>query len=360
VKRRIDMQTDPLSGDLVFKERRYACGVLNPLRCIALFILCGQIAFAAGRVGDIEFFGYKGLDLEKIREALPIRKGDAFTDQTKAQIREAVTDQLGKEPTDVAAVCCDESGDRLLFIGLPGESSEGFAYNPVPAGDARLPAAIHKLSDRLDQAIEAAVKLGGQNAQEDDANGYALTKEPKARALELDLRAWALPHEGELFEVLRSSADVDDRRIASEALGYGQESDAQIAALTHAARDPDDEVRNNATRALGVLARSNPALAAKIDPETFIAMLNSGTWTDRNKGAALVMQLTAARNPELLAKIRASALDSLVEMASWKRPSHAYFARMILGRVGGLPKDKLAKLAWDGPPNAIPDAVRKQ
>jgi len=336
--------------------------VPNPLKLqwVVLFLFLCPAAFAAGRVGDIEFFGYKGLDLEKVRETLPVRKGDAFTDETKARIREAVMHQLGKEPTDVASVCCDENGDRLLFIGLPGESSESFVYNPTPTGHARLPADIHKLSDRLDLAIEAAVKLGGDNAQEDDSNGYALTDEPRARALELELRAWALQHEAELLEVLRFSADVEDRRIASEALGYGQESHAQIDALMHAARDPDDEVRNNATRALGVLARATPALAAKIDPDAFIAMLNSGTWTDRNKGAALLVELTATRNPELLAKIRARALDSLVEMASWKRPSHAYFARMILGRVAGVPEDKLAKLAWDGPSNAIPDAVRER
>ncbi|MGA3043977.1 MAG: hypothetical protein ABSF54_24650, partial [Bryobacteraceae bacterium] len=78
----------------------------------------------------------------------------------------------------------------------------------------------------------------------------------------------------------------------------------QILALVGAARDPDDEVRNNATRALGVLVRSNGALATEIPADTFIAMLNSGTWTDRNKGASLLMELTSARTPDLLTKIR--------------------------------------------------------
>lgn len=75
--------------------------------------------------------------------------------------------------------------------------------------------------------------------------------------------------------------------------------------------------------------------------------------TDRNKGTALLAQLTAGRNSELLAKIRSVALDSLVEMVSWRRPSHAYFARMVLGRVAGIPEDRLKVLAWNGPVDPI-------
>ena len=160
--------------------------------------------------------------------------------------------------------------------------------------------------------------------------------------------------------MLESSAVVEHRRVASDAIGYARQSPQQITALVHAARDPDDEVRNNATRALGVLVRSNAALAAEIPPGTFIAMLNSGTWTDRNKAASLLMQLTTARNPELLAKLRATVLDSLIEMASWRRPSHAFFARMVLGRVAGLPEDRLNELAWNGPVDALVKAARRR
>jgi len=69
------------------------------------------------------------------------------------------------------------------------------------------------------------------------------------------------------------------------------------------------------------------------------------------------MQLTAGRNSDLLAKIRSIALDSLIEMASWRDPSHAYFARIVLGRVAGLPEDRLEKLAWNGPVDPIIEAA---
>jgi hypothetical protein len=129
--------------------------------------------------------------------------------------------------------------------------------------------------------------------------------------------------------------------------------------LARAARDPDDDVRNNATRALGVLAGSNAALAPEISPDIFIDMLNSGVWSDRNKAAALLMELTPGRHHKLLDKISSMSLDSLIEMASWRRMGHAYFARIILGRVAGLPEDRLKELAWKGPVETIIEAASK-
>ena len=312
---------------------------------------------ASDRIGDIEFFGYKGLDVARIRTALPVHDGDEYSDVTKGQIRRAVVDVIGKEPTDVAGVCCDEKGNRLLFVGLPGASNKSFVLHPEPKGTERLPADIVNLYDRLDHALEAAVRKGGRAAEEDDSKGYALIKDPAARFLQLAIREWALKHEAELLRVLESSSAVQHRRIASDAMGYARQSRDQVLALIRAARDPDDEVRNNATRALGVLVRSGSAFASQIAPDPFIDMLSSGRWSDRNKGAALLMELTTGRNPDLLLKIRAAALDSLVEMASWRRPSHAYFARMVLGRVAGLPENRLKELAWNGPVDVLLEAA---
>jgi hypothetical protein len=320
-------------------------------------MLVATPAMASDHIGDIEYFGYQGLDLAKVRQAVPVHPGDAYSDGTKEQVRQAVAVAIGKDPTDVAPVCCDEKGSRLLYIGLPGASSRSFAYNPEPKGKERLPAGIVELYTRLDHALEAAVHRGGHAAEEDDSNGYALVNDPSARALQLAVHDWAVGHERELLQVLEDSSAVEQRRVASDAAGYLRQSHGQILALVRAARDPDDEVRNNATRALGVLVRSNAALAAQIPADTFIGMLNSATWTDRNKAASLLMQLTAARNTDLLAKLRASALDSLIEMARWREAGHAYFARMVLGRVAGLPEDRLQGLAWNGPVDAIIEAA---
>ncbi len=267
--------------------------------------------------------------------------------------------ELGKEPSDVVAICCDGQGNRLVFIGLPGASSRAFAYLPEPKGNSRLPASMLDLYKRLDLELEAAVKRGGDAAEEDDSQGYALSKDPGLRELQLSVRRWAVKNERTLVRVLESSSDVRHRQVASDALGYGLQSDQQIRALVSAARDADDEVRNNATRALGVLVRAKAKLADKIPSETFIEMLNSGRWSDRNKAAALLDGLTGSRNPQLLEEVRLRALDALLEMAAWRRPSHAFFVRRILGRVAGLPEERIHELAQNGPVETILEAGRR-
>src|SRR5579875_1910850 len=177
-----------------------------------LALLTIQPAIARNHVGDIEFFGYKGLDLGNIRKALPVHQGDEYSEQTKSQVRQAVMDTIHQSPTDVRSICCDENGNVLLFIGLPGESSKEFTYNPAPTGSERLQPDIMSLYRRLDQAIEEAVRKGGQAAQEDDSNGYALINDPTARSLQLSVRHWAVGHEEDLFKVLKFSSSVEDRR----------------------------------------------------------------------------------------------------------------------------------------------------
>jgi hypothetical protein len=312
---------------------------------------------AADRIGDIEFFGYKGIDLAKVRAALPIHTGDIFSrnlsEDLRDRVKQAIAKTIGKPPTEVGMTCCDEDGRVLIFIGLPGDSSKQFEYRPVGTGQEGFSSEAMSLFKRLDEAYFAAVQKGGDAASEDDSRGYALSKDPAARALELELREWALTHEQKILQVLENSSAARRRQVASQALGYVKQSDEQIAALVRASADPDDTVRNNATRALGVLVSSNHALAAKIQPDTFIAMLNSGVWSDRNKGAMLLNAMTTERNPQLLAKLRSEAIDSLIEMARWRRPSHAGFARTLLGRVAGIPEDRLTELVWKGPVESI-------
>ena len=151
----------------------------------------------------------------------------------------------------------------MVFIGLPGASSTPFAYHPAPTGSAHLPASIMKLYARLDKAGEAAARKGGDSAEEDDSQGYALIKDPAARSLQMAIRGWAVKHETRIFRVLSVSSDAQHRRVAADALGYSHQSPRQILELVRASRDPDEEVRSNATRALGVPPAGFPPLLAR-------------------------------------------------------------------------------------------------
>ena len=313
------------------------------------------------RLGAIDFFGYKGLDVKSIRAALPLREGDPFPgsrsmNKWKEAIKQSVSQAIDRAPTDVTMVCCDDQKNFMIYIGLPGESSKPVAYNSAPHGDNRLPPHIVKLYQEIMDTLRVAVMKG--SAGEDDSQGYSLSEDPVARGKQLALHEYALQEETTILGVVESSSDARHRAIAAHALGYAGQSDRQIAALAQASLDPDDEVRNNAVRALGVLAQAKPDVASRIPMGTFISFLASGSWTDHNKAVFLLEPLTKTRRADLLLQLRSKALDPLEEMARWRSRGHAYSARMIVGRIAGIEEGRLSELAQTGQVETIVKALQ--
>jgi hypothetical protein len=306
----------------------------------------GQTEQRPVRVSVIDFYGYGGLDVDRVRAALPVHEGETFPSvfalaAMRPQIEEAVRRVVGRPATDVAPTCCDAQGGWLIFVGLPGSSSRNFRYNPAPTGTLRLPPQAVELYRQTMDVVLASVQHG---SSEDHSRGYALSSDPTLRAKQLATREYAVGRGPLLRRVLAESRDDEQRVVAAHFLGYARQSREQIAALVRASRDPNDGVRNNATRALIVLALSGPKVAARIPAAGFIEMLNSGVWTDRNKSGGLLEALSRSREPKLLAELRAGALDSLLEMARWRAP-HAYESRVLLGRIAGIEETRLQKLA---------------
>src|SRR5262245_36938974 len=309
-------------------------------------------------IGEVSFFGYAGLPLDQIRAALPIREGDTIALQNGAGIKEEITQAVqratGHRATDVALVCCDQHGKMMLFVGLPGESSRKFPYNPLPKESITLPQTMLDLYARdMDLNVEAVLRQPG----EDRSKGYALSNYRPRRETQMSIREFALGNELLILRVLKSSASAENRRAAAHALGYARQSKTQILALVNASRDADDVVRNNAVRALGVLATSSTELAAAIPAGKIVALLNSGVWDDRNKSAMLLDVLTRPRDSRLLQMLRSQARQSLMEMARWKDPNHAWDARMILGRIAGIEEKRLLQLTSSGSAEEIISAL---
>lgn len=294
-------------------------------------------------IGALDFYGRDGLDVNLIRAALPLREGDQLSRDSKekmvGQLREAIQRATGRQPSDVASVCCDDRGRLVMYIGLSADSAGRTLYHPVPRGSARLPTAAIKVQHESEEAWLKAMEKGVSG--EDDSQGYALSLDPETRTKQRALHGYVARHSAMVRRVLRSARDVEQRRVAAEMLGYAGRSREQIHALIRASRDVDDGVRNNAIRALVVLARSSAEASAIIPGECFVGLLNSGLWTDRNKSAELLAVLTRQRNPRLITCLRKEALTSLVEMARWSYPGHASSARLMLGRIVGLEEKTL-------------------
>ncbi len=326
------------------------------LRRVCWPLALALAASAGERIDLIEFFGYQGLDVDAVRKALPLREGGNYNDKVKAAIREAVKRVTGGDATDIAGVCCNEQHRSALFIGLPGKSTRPFRLNAKPTGAVRLAKDFQALLAKVDKALFAAIKKGGDAPQEDDSNGYALFHDLATRNLQLQMRDYVRSHEAALYEVLENCSDNGQRQQAAIAIGYAQHSPRQVAALLRASRDPDADVRDESTRALGVLARSGLPLASPIPAADFIEMCASGNWMDRNKASMVLDSLTQSRDPQLLAQVKQQAWEPLMEMARWRDTGHAFWPRLILGRIRGIPEERLMSLA-SGTPEAFLGAL---
>ncbi len=193
----------------------------------------------------------------------------------------------------------------------------------------------------------AAVQAG--RTEEDDSKGHALSSDPAMRAVEEQFVLFAARDGARLRDVLAHSADAAQRALAAQVLGYAADKQSVVEPLAHAMADPDASVRNDAMRALAIIAgyaAANPGLGIHVDPAPFVDLLGSPSWTDRNKASFAVEEMSRRRDPALLAALRARALPWLVEMARWKSRMHAGFAFFTLGRVAGL-DEGTTREAWE-------------
>jgi hypothetical protein len=330
------------------------------LTCCAL-LLTGSgwsqnadMSHQAFQVGAINYFGYGDLPLQKVRASLPLHVGDTLTQAafSKKPINDAVVSAIGKLPTNVTVVCCITSHQLELFIGLPGSTSRAVPSGSTPTGNLHLDPEGLRLYEQANLLIEQAATRG--TGSEDDSQGYMISNDPSLKAVNLAMRSYAIGREPELRQVLQTASDPKDRRAAAALLGYVQRSSTQAEALSKAIEDPDEEVRNNAVRALAVLSAAATNDHLQINVKPLINLLYSGIWTDRNKASLLLMRMTEARNPEVLRSLRKEAMGPLVEGASWTDvPGHSTPFLVILARIGGIPNDKLDELLKSGNKTAI-------
>ena len=269
------------------------------------------------RIGHIDFFGTLGIDVQKVRSELHALEGEEVSEDKISAFRDRINQgielSVGHVPTDVSLVCCDDHQNLIVYVGLGGSNTVPVPMLKAPTGSTCLPTRALNLYDQAMDAVYEAVMKG--NAGEDDSRGYSLANDPGLRSKQLAMHKYALAHERTLKRALQGCKKPEHRRAAAEILGYARRSVGQIAALVRATHDVDPDVRNNALRALWVLAMASTEAAADIPGQEFVELLNSGNWHDRNKAGSLLNALTVSRHRQLLERLRTTALPSLIEMA---------------------------------------------
>ena len=313
-------------------------------------------------IGIIDFYGLRTVTPQQARNALGLKEGDAAP-KSKAE-KEALEKRLAALPNVVRAsvtfVCCDEAnGKTMLYVGILEKGQSFPQFRAAPKGSIRLPAGIVGDGEKFTDALIRAVQSG--DAEDDGSQGHSLMKNREARFFQEKFIAFAARNPKLLRKVLRESSDAEHRALAAQVIAYFSDKRTIVADLTYAMRDANESVRNNAMRALALIARfaqDNPQKKIEVPLAPFVEMLNSLEWSDRNKSAYALLSLTEKRDEKVLALIRNSALESLMQMARWQNPGHANAPFFIFGRTVDLTDAEIEKL-WLNKLRAASDKGRK-
>lgn len=301
-------------------------------------------------IAFVEVFGNRKVSANEVIQKAGIHEGDTLTesnfdgDLTKARIRSLPTVKLAT----LEAVCCQPSGGWVIFIGISESDSSNFKYRKNPTGSVTLPKEMTQNYNDLMEANEKAVMSG--NSSEDRSLGYSLMNDSACRRIEKKFIGYANNNLELLQKVIHESSDPEQRIAATCIIAYNDNKQKFIPDLLYAVSDSSEGVRNDATRALGILAeyaQTHPSLNIEIPPAPFITMIHSFVWTDRNKGTFVLEGLTRSRNKELLISLKKNSLPELIEMAKWRSKGHAYPAFYMLGRIADINEEEIGKLFDD-------------
>lgn len=304
------------------------------------------------QIGIIDFYGLRRVPTDDVRRALTFNEGATISlaDGLPAYLAESertLSTLPGVARARTSVICCDGAGRMIVFVGIQEKDQSIISFHAAPRGTVRLAADIARAGDEFQAAFFSAIARG--DFAEDDSQGHALAHDAAVRAIQERFIEFAQHRQPALRRVLRESSDESHRALAAQILGYVVNKQAVVSDLVNAMVDPADNVRNNAMRALLVFEKMTPGAggpAPRIPYQPFIALLNSPVWTDLNKAAGALAELSTGRNARLLATLRREAIDSLVEMARWKSKGHAQDAFTILGRIASLP-DQTLQEAWE-------------
>ena len=334
-------------------------GALAVVAAAGLAVLPARTSAQMPRVGIIDIYGTHKTSAKQVRDALGISVGDTLTGMTLLMVPAKLADLPGVASASVDPVCC-EDGKTMLYVGVIEDGAPTLELRAAPNGASRLTPDVIQAGTAFGEAQMQAVMRGF--TKEDVSQGHSLMADSAARMIQLQFVGLAAKHLDTLRKVLRTSSVGDHRAFAAQVLAYYPNKQAIVGELVYAMRDADADVRNNATRALWVIAiygRQHPELKITVPYEPFIDLLNSLSWTDRNKSSLALMQLTESRDPKLLAALKARAFDSIVDIAQWTNPGHAMAGIMMLGRMAGIADPEIFAMFERGERDKIIEAARK-
>jgi hypothetical protein len=323
------------------------------VRYLCAFLLIAPLFAANGtdltpRVGAIEIYGARKVPLQKIEKALGIKAGDLLPSREQAEDRINKVNNI--LVSRVEAACC-AGHDMILYVGVQERDAPHMEYHPSPTGNLQLAPSLMANYRRFLDEVEDSMRA--KNADEDLTNGYSLMADPDCRHIQEGFVAEVKADLPNVAEVVRQSADPEQRAAAVYLLQYAprgaRTTPVMINGIQWGLQDDDDTVRDtamNSLRAIMVGAKLHPDQEIHFEATWLVSLMNSVVWSDRLHASQALEALTeSSQNPEALSLLRSEALQSVIEMARWRDLNHALPSFMLAGRLAGFDEARI-KEAW--------------
>jgi len=305
-------------------------------------------------IAAVDTYGILTVSRDVVLEAAGIRKGDRVPDAEGIQQIVRRLEAIPRvDEADVSVIRVGRSGTTpdapaqpTIYIGIREAGRSKITFRAAPTADVTLPKEIVDTYEEFERNLRQSMQRG--NYSEDDSNGYALLGDESTRAIQRTFVPLAQQYFDRLIEVLRTARSATQRRIAATVLSFADDKTKVAVELAFAARDPDEHVRNDAMRALGVIvdyAHKHAGLAVEASIDPYLDLLESVEWTDRNKAMFVLLGLTENCDDALLTRLARRSLTTLAEMARWNTEGHAMMAYMLVGRIAHMTEAELVE-AW--------------
>ena len=318
---------------------------MKKLFALAL-LFCTWVASGQQVIGTIDFYGAAAVDTVAVLNRLGIHTGAPGIVNTSDLSRKLLK-LPGIKRADVAGICCQD-GKQNVFIGIDDGSLPTLTLRPISGTTIKLPHEVVTAYQKFEIASRLAVQAGDNG--DDLEQGHSLLKNDSARKYQLQFIDLANRYTGLLLAVLEGSTVEREREIASMVLAYADDKSFVAGKYAGVLNDPSPAVRNNLLRAFhgfGLYGKKHPDADLHIDMKTFLVLLHSVQWTDRDKALFALLALTDSRPKGIMEALQKQAIPALEQMARWKSEGHAILAFIILGRAKGIPDESIFQ-SWQG------------